>query len=152
MARIAILPGSFDPVTVGHLDIVKRSASLFDKIIIGLGINSMKQTMFSSEQRMKWLQTTFQEFPNVEVKAYEGLTVNFCKQEQAKYILRGLRTSTDFQFEKAIAQMNQLLEAEIETVFILSLPQYAPVSSTIVRDIIRHGGDVKQFLPKGVTP
>ncbi len=152
MARIAILPGSFDPVTVGHLDIVKRSTSLFDKIIIGLGINSMKQTMFTTEQRMKWLQTTFKEFPNVEVKAYEGLTVNFCKQEQAKYILRGLRTSTDFQFEKAIAQMNQLLEAEIETVFILSLPQYAPVSSTIVRDIIRHGGDVKQFLPNGVTP
>ena len=152
MSRIAIFPGSFDPVTIGHVDIVKRSVDLFDKIIIGLGINSTKQTMFSAEQRLEWLKNTFKNMSTVEVRSYEGLTVNFCKQQSAKYILRGLRTSTDFQFEKAIAQMNQLLEEEIETVFILSSPQYSPVSSTIVRDIIRHGGNVSQFLPENVKP
>ncbi|MEP7265175.1 MAG: pantetheine-phosphate adenylyltransferase [Bacteroidota bacterium] len=152
MPRIALFPGSFDPVTVGHVDIVKRSAPLFEKIVIGVGINSTKQTMFSLEQRIKWLQETFADLPKVEVHSYEGLTVDFCKKCNAQYILRGLRTSTDFQFEKAIAQMNQLLQNEIETVFILSSPQYSPVSSTIVRDIIRHGGDVKQFLPSTVIP
>lgn len=150
--RIALFPGSFDPVTVGHVDILKRAASLFDKIIIGVGVNSTKQTMFTLEQRMKWLKETFADLPQVEVQSYEGLTVDFCKKINAKYILRGLRTSTDFQFEKAIAQMNQLLQDEIETIFILSSPQYAPVSSTIVRDIIRHNGDVKQFVPKAVVP
>jgi pantetheine-phosphate adenylyltransferase len=152
MQRIAIFPGSFDPVTIGHVDIVKRSVHLFDKIIIGLGINSTKQTMFTTEQRMEWLKNTFKNTAAVEVRSYEGLTVDFCRKQSAKYILRGLRTSTDFQFEKAIAQMNQLLEEEIETVFILSSPQYSPVSSTIVRDIIRHGGDVSQFLPESVKP
>lgn len=150
MSRIAIFPGSFDPVTVGHVDIVKRSVDLFDKIIIGLGTNSTKQTMFTAEQRLEWLKGTFKAMPNVEVQSYEGLTVNFCKKNSAKYILRGLRTSTDFQFEKAIAQMNQLLQDEIETVFILSSPELAPVSSTIIRDIIRHNGDVGKFVPSAV--
>ncbi len=152
MPRIALFPGSFDPVTIGHVDIVKRSVSLFDKIIIGVGTNSTKQTMFSMEQRLEWLKNTFADIPNVEVNAYNGLTVDCCRKFNAQYILRGLRTSTDFQFEKAIAQMNQLLESKIETIFILSSPQYAPVSSTIVRDIIRHGGNVKQFLPEAVKP
>jgi pantetheine-phosphate adenylyltransferase len=152
MPRIALFPGSFDPVTIGHVDIVKRSVSLFDKIIIGVGTNSTKQTMFSLEQRLIWLKNTFADTPNVEVNAYDGLTVDCCRKYNAQYILRGLRTSTDFQFEKAIAQMNQLLESKIETIFILSSPQYAPVSSTIVRDIIRHGGNVKQFLPEAVKP
>ena len=150
MTKIALFPGSFDPITVGHVDIINRSINLFDKIIIGVGINTTKQTMFTLEQRMEWIKTTFVTQPVIEIKSYEGLTVDFAKKCHAQYLLRGLRTSTDFQFEKAIAQMNHYMDNQIETVFILSSPQYAPVSSTIVRDIIRHGGNVKTFVPESV--
>jgi pantetheine-phosphate adenylyltransferase len=150
MAATAIFPGSFDPVTIGHVDIVNRSVQLFDKIIVGVGINSTKQTMFSLEKRIEWLTKTFKSHSNVVISSYEGLTVDFCLKNNAQYILRGLRTSTDFQFEKAIAQMNAYLNGKIETVFILASPQHSPVSSTIVRDIIRHGGDVSRFLPEAV--
>ena len=150
MQRIALFPGSFDPVTNGHIDILSRATGLFDRIVIGVGINTNKETMFSLEQRVNWLKNTVASKPNVEVRPYEGLTVNFCKEIGAKYILRGLRTSTDFQFEKAISQMNQFLDDSIETVFILSLPEFSPISSTIVRDIIRHGGSVSRFVPPAV--
>ena len=150
MQRITLFPGSFDPFTVGHVDIVKRVLNLFDKIIIGVGNNSTKQTMFSLELRMKWINDSFADKSKIEVQSYEGLTVDFAKKINALYILRGLRTSTDFQFEKAIAQMNTLMDAKIETIFILSSPEFSPVSSTIVRDIIRNGGDASKFVASGV--
>ena len=150
MTKIALFPGSFDPITVGHVDIINRSINLFDKIIIGVGINTTKETMFSVEKRVEWIRNAFPGNIKIEVKSYTGLTVDFAKQCGANFILRGLRTSTDFQFEKAIAQMNHYMDNQIETVFILSSPQFAPVSSTIVRDIIRHGGNVKTFVPESV--
>lgn len=150
MQRIALFPGSFDPFTVGHVDIIHRSLNLFDKIVIGVGFNSTKQTMFSMEQRMQWIKDSLRDQPTIEVQSYNGLTVDFAKKIGAQFILRGLRTSTDFQFEKAIAQMNTLMDARIETIFILSSPEYAPVSSTIVRDIIRNGGEVSRFVASGV--
>ena len=149
MKRIALFPGSFDPITVGHVDIVRRAMALFDQIIVGVGINSAKESMFSLEDRMLWIRETFKE-SNVEVMSYSGLTVDFAKQCGAQYILRGLRTSADFQFEKAIAQMNHFMDEGVETIFMLSSPKHAPVSSTIVRDIIKNGGDAKQFVPAAV--
>lgn len=150
MQRTALFPGSFDPFTVGHVDIIHRSFNLFDKIVIGVGFNSTKQAMFTLEQRMQWIKDSLNEKDKIEVLSYDGLTVEFAKKIGAQYILRGLRTSTDFQFEKAIAQMNTLMDAKIETVFILSSAEFAPVSSTIVRDIIRNGGDVSKFVASGV--
>ena len=150
MERVALFPGSFDPITKGHVDILNRAAGLFDRIVVGVGINTTKETMFTLEQRLLWLKKTFASNPKVSVSSYEGLTVAFCREIRAQYIVRGLRTSTDFQFEKAIAQMNLYLDDGIETVFILSSPEYSPVSSTIVRDIIRHGGSVSRFVPDAV--
>ena len=150
MSNTALFPGSFDPITVGHVDIITRSINLFDKIIVGVGINTTKETMFSVETRVEWIRNAFPGNNKIEVKSYSGLTVDFAKQCGANFILRGLRTSTDFQFEKAIAQMNLYLDAKIETVFILSSAQYSPVSSTIVRDIIKHNGDVSMFVPSSV--
>lgn len=150
MPRTALFPGSFDPFTIGHVDILHRSLNLFDKIVIGVGNNSTKQTMFTIDQRMKWIKDSLKDLATVEVQSYDRLTVDFAKKIGAQFILRGLRTSTDFQFEKAIAQMNTLMDSKIETIFILSSPEYAPVSSTIVRDIIRNGGDVSRFVASGV--
>ncbi len=150
MQRIALFPGSFDPFTIGHVDILHRSLNLFDKIVVGVGNNSNKQTMFTIDQRMKWIKDSLKDLSTVEVQSYDKLTVDFAKKIGAQFILRGLRTSTDFQFEKAIAQMNTLMDAKIETIFILSSPEYAPVSSTIVRDIIKNGGDVSRFVASGV--
>lgn len=150
LTRTALFPGSFDPFTVGHVDIVQRALNLFDKMVIGVGNNSTKQSMFSLEQRMKWIHDSLTDKAKIEVASYNGLTVDFAKKINAQFILRGLRTSTDFQFEKAIAQMNTLMNEKIETIFMLSLPEFAPVSSTIVRDIIRNSGDVSRFVAKGV--
>lgn len=150
MAKIALFPGSFDPITLGHYDVILRSLDLFDKIIIGVGHNSSKSYLFPLQDRIKFIEDSFYDIPQVQVKTYRGLTVDFCKEIGARFILRGLRTSADFEFEKSIAQMNHYMDAGIETVFILSSPQYAPVSSTIVRDIIRNGGDASAFVPEGV--
>lgn len=146
--KIALFPGSFDPVTVAHVDILKRSVSLFDKIVIGIGTNSTKQPMLSLEARMNILKSVFKDEPKIEVASYEGLTVEFCKVVGAEYMLRGIRTVSDFEYEKAIAQMNHALEPNIESIFILSNPGYSSISSTIVRDILRHQGDVSKFIPK----
>lgn len=150
MNRIAVFPGSFDPITTGHEAIVKRALPLFDKIIIALGENSTKQSFFPSTKRFGWIQKVFAGEKKVEVKTYKGLTIDFCREENARYILRGLRTSADFEFERVIAQMNRAMEEKIETIFILSTPELSAITSTIVRDILRNGGDISQFVPSAI--
>lgn len=145
--KIALFPGSFDPVTIAHVDIIERSVSLFDKIIIGVGANSNKTPMFGVETRVKILENVFSHNPRIEVQAYEGLTIDFCNKVGALYMIRGIRTVSDFEYEKAIAQMNHELDPRIESIFILSNPGYSSISSTIVRDILRHRGDISKFVP-----
>jgi pantetheine-phosphate adenylyltransferase len=150
--KIALFPGSFDPVTKAHVDIVKRSVGLFDKVYIGIGVNNSKQDFLSIEQREQMLRAVFGTDERIHVIAYEGLTVNFCKEIGASYMIRGIRTVSDFEYEKAIAQMNHSLEPEIESIFIVSKPGYSSISSTIVREIMRYHGDVSQFIPKEALP
>jgi pantetheine-phosphate adenylyltransferase len=149
-SRICLFPGSFDPITNGHVDIIRRSVSLFDKLVIGVGINSGKQPMFSAEQRVDWIRATFQDDARIEVAAYEGLTVDFCRKLNANYILRGVRYVSDFEYEKAIADMNRMLEPSVETIFLPCTPEFATISSTLVRDVIRNHGDVARFIPQAV--
>jgi len=151
MQRVAIFPGSFDPFTIGHESIVKRAIPLFDKIIIMIGYNSGKKSFFPIEKREKWINEVFKNESKVTVESHEGLTVDFCKKVNAKYILRGLRTSADFEFERAIAQMNKMMHPKIESVFLLTLPEHTPINSTIVRDIILHGGDASSFIPSAIN-
>jgi pantetheine-phosphate adenylyltransferase len=146
--KIALFPGSFDPVTKAHVDILRRAVPLFDKVVIGIGLNSTKAAFLDIETRKKMLSAVFADESKVEVATYEGLTVEFCKQIGAAYMIRGIRTVSDFEYEKAIAQMNHALVPEIESIFIVSKPGYSSISSTIVRDILRYNGDVKQFIPK----
>ncbi len=146
----AIFPGSFDPITLGHVDIIKRGLSLFDEIIIAIGVNAEKKYMFSLEDRKKHIEDTFNNFSNIRVKTYTGLTVDFCKAEKAKFILRGLRNASDFAYEQAIAQTNTRLK-EIETIFLVSNPCISNISSSIVRDVIRNGGDYTAMVPRSVT-
>lgn len=150
--KIALFPGSFDPVTKAHVDIVKRSIGLFDKIYIGIGVNSSKKGLLTIETREKMLRAVFETEPKIHVIAYEGLTVDFCKSIGADYMIRGIRTVSDFEYEKAIAQMNHSLAPEIESIFIVSKPGYSSISSTIVREILRYNGDVTQFIPKEALP
>ncbi len=146
--KIAIFPGSFDPFTTGHEFILRTGLNLFDKVIVGIGHNATKQGFFPLEKRIKWIEEIFSDEPKVSVVAYEGLTVDFAKKHNAQYILRGLRTASDFEYERAIAQMNKTLSNGLESVFLLTTPELTPVTSTIVRDIIRHGGDASIFIPK----
>ena len=148
--RIAIFPGSFDPITKGHENILRRALPLFDEIIIAIGKNSSKQSYFTLEQREKWIRQVFANEPNVKIETYTGLTINFCKKMNAKFILRGLRTSADFEFEKSIAQNNNIMAPDIETVFILPIPELSAINSTIVRDIVRNGGDASPFVPESI--
>jgi len=148
--RIAVFPGSFDPITVGHVDIVRRAAPLFDRVIIAVGINSQKKYLYTLEERMKWLNAVFDKDKNVMVASYEGLTANFCNKIDARYLIRGLRNSSDFAYEKTISQMNHIVGDGIETIFIISQPQYSHISSSIVREIIKGKGDVSAFLPPEV--
>jgi pantetheine-phosphate adenylyltransferase len=150
MNRIAVFPGSFDPITRGHESIILRALPLFEKVIVAVGENSEKRSYFSLEQRLAWLNQVFQSETGVEVVSYSGLTVDFCRKINASYILRGLRTSADFEFERGIGQINKLIYPDIETVFLLTLPEYTSVSSSIVRDVIRNGGDVTQFIPESI--
>jgi pantetheine-phosphate adenylyltransferase len=148
--RIAVFPGSFDPFTIGHEALVKRTLDLFDEIIVAVGMNSTKNYMFSVEKRTEWIKNVFKDEPRVKVTSFTGLTVDFCKKNNASFIIRGVRTSTDFEFEKAIAQMNRSM-SEIETIFIMPLPEHSAINSTIIRDIVRNNGDASSFVPKGVN-
>lgn len=150
MSKIAVFPGSFDPLTLGHESIIQRALPLFDKIIIAIGVNSTKENYFPPEKRKQWIEKVFKGEKKVEVKTYKGLTVNFCKSVSANYILRGLRTSADFEFERVIAQMNRAMNENIETVFILSTPELSAITSTVVRDIIRNNGDASPFVPSAI--
>jgi len=148
--NIAVFPGSFDPITVGHQSIIKRALPLFDKIIIGVGVNSTKSSMFDVEKRMKWIRDSFPNESKIKVKSFKGLTVDFCIQEDAKFILRGLRTAADFEFERGIGQVNKLLKSDIETVFMLTSTAHTPISSSIVRDVYKNGGDIASLVPKEI--
>lgn len=150
MEKIAIFPGSFDPITKGHEDIIKRALPLFDKVIVAIGINANKKYMFPLEDRMKWIDDTFDFEDRIVVDHYEGLTVNYCRKISAGHIIRGVRNSEDFQFESSIAQMNKELAPEVDTVFFVTAPELSAYSSTIVRDIFRNGGDVTKFIPNSV--
>ncbi|MEP7319013.1 MAG: pantetheine-phosphate adenylyltransferase [Panacibacter sp.] len=150
MNRICLFPGTFDPVTLGHTDIINRALPLFDKIVVGIGLNSSKSPMFSAEQRMLWFKEIYAREDRVEAIVYEGLTVNFCRQIDAKFILRGIRFVSDFEYEKSIADANRMMDPNIETIFLTGEPQYTSVASTIVRDILKHHGDASPFLPDAV--
>ena len=151
MKRTAIFPGSFSPFTIGHKSIVDRGLSIFDKIIIAIGINTDKNQYFSIEERMQWIKDIYGKNPKIKISRYTGLTVNFCKQEGANFILRGIRDSNDLKYEKNIAQMNNKLYNGIETIFLITLPEISHISSSIVRDIIKNGGDVSKFIPEEIN-
>jgi pantetheine-phosphate adenylyltransferase len=145
----AVFPGSFDPITLGHLDVINRGLSLFDEVIIAIGVNTDKKHMFSLEERKLHIENAFKNEPRIKVSTYKGLTVDYCKTVKADYILRGLRNSTDFNYEQSIAQTNSTL-AKIESVFLVCAPNVSNISSSIVRDIIRNGGDCRTLVPKSV--
>jgi len=149
MKRIAVFPGSFDPITLGHVDIIHRALPLFDEIIIAIGTNAAKKYMWTQEERKAFIENAFAELPNIKVKTYEGLTADFCKTEGAQYILRGLRNTTDFNYEQSIAQANDKVNG-VDSVFLICSPEYSHISSSIVRDIARNGGDIKSLVPEGV--
>ncbi len=144
----AIFPGSFDPFTIGHESIVLRAMDLFDEIIISIGYNSQKKGFFTVENRVKIIEKIFEDNSKVKVKTYDNLTVDYCKENNVNFILRGLRTASDFEYERAIAQMNRFMSENIETVFLLTEAKHTPVSSTILREILKHDGDICQFIPK----
>ncbi len=150
MTKIAVFPGSFDPVTKGHENLIVRASSIFDRVIVAIGENSQKQTFFPIELKKQWLKIITEKLPNTDVQTFKGLTVNFCISNNAKYIIRGVRTSADFDYEKDIAQMNKIMHSDIETVFLLALPELSGITSSLVREIIKYGGNASPFLPDGV--
>ena len=146
----AIFPGSFDPITLGHYDIIKRGIKLFDEVVVAIGINAEKKYMFSLEERKSFLESSFKNEPKVKIVTYKGLTIDFCKEIDAQFILRGLRNPADFEFEKAIAHTNRKL-SKIETVFLLTAAKTSYISSSIVRDVIRNNGDYTVLVPESVV-
>ena len=150
MKKIAVFPGSFDPITVGHVDIVLRALNLFDEIIIAVGINSQKNSLYSLEQRLEFLNKVFGSNPKIKIEHFEGLTIHFCKERQAQYIIRGIRNAADFEYEKTIAHLNGEMEPDIETILMLTKPNLGHISSTIVREILRGKGDASKFVPKEI--
>ena len=151
MKKIAVFPGSFDPFTIGHEGIILRALNIFDEIIIAIGANALKQSYYSLDTRKAMISKVFQNEPRVRVDHFEGLTVDYCSRNGAGYILRGLRTSADFEYERAIAQVNKAMVKGIESVFLLTIPEHTPINSTIVRDIIRNGGDASKFVPSAIN-
>ena len=150
MKKVAVFPGSFDPFTIGHEAIVRRAFNLFDEIIIAIGANALKKSYYSLDVRKEMIGLVFKGDPRVKVSHYEGLTVDYCKNVGAEYLIRGLRTSADFEFERAIAQTNKVLSPNIESVFLLTVPEHSHVNSTIVRDIIKNGGDASAFVSQAI--
>jgi pantetheine-phosphate adenylyltransferase len=148
--RIALFPGTFDPFTRGHESVVLRGLTLFDTIVVAIGANALKEGFFSIEKRIRMIEDVFADKKSVTVSHYSGLTIDYCKSINAKYILRGIRTAADFEYERAIAQMNKAMAPGIESILLLTTPEDTPINSTIVRDIIRNGGDASQFLPHGL--
>lgn len=151
MEKVAVFPGSFDPFTVGHESIALRALTIFDKVIIAVGYNASKKSFFPLEQRLAIIKKVFENEPRIEVISYEGLTVDLCKKIKVKNILRGLRTSADFEFERAVGQVNKAMLSDLETVFLLTAPEHSSVSSTVIRDILLHNGDPSQFLPNSIN-
>jgi pantetheine-phosphate adenylyltransferase len=151
MSRICLFPGTFDPLTLGHVDIINRAIPLFDEIVVGIGLNASKAPMFSAEQRLQWINEIYKDEERVSGAVYEGLTIDFCKKIGAQFILRGIRYVSDFEYEKTIADANRTLDKSIETIFLTGEPKYTSVASTIVRDIIRNGGNAAPFLPEVVS-
>jgi pantetheine-phosphate adenylyltransferase len=147
MKRIALFPGSFDPITKGHESIILRALPLFETIYVAIGNNTTKNSYFSIENRKEWLRIVFKDHPKVKIIDYEGLTVDLCRNLGANFILRGLRTSADFEFERSIGQMNKKMLPEVETIFMLTLPDHTPITSSVVREIYKNGGCINQFVP-----
>ncbi len=150
MDKIAVFPGTFDPITVGHADIINRTSCLFDAVIVAIGVNTKKTTLFDLEIRKNWISQTFANNPKVSIDTYEGLTVDFCKKNNAKFLIRGLRNGSDFDYESHIAQLNKAMWPEIETIFINSSPELSYISSTLVRDLIIYKADFKPYLPSNI--
>ncbi len=149
--RIAVFPGSFDPITIGHVDLIRRAVPLFDKIIVAIGVNNQKKYLYPLEQRLDWLQSVFALDDAIFVEHYQGLTADYCNKVGADFIIRGLRNSSDFEYEKTISQINTIISEGIETVFLISKPEFSHISSTIVREVIKGKGDVSRFLPKEIV-
>jgi pantetheine-phosphate adenylyltransferase len=152
MERVALFPGSFDPITLGHVEIIRRGLSMFDRIVVGIGINTQKSSMYPVAQRQAWIQALFANEPRVQVAAFEGLTVNFARQQGARFLLRGLRAAPDFEYEKNIDLLNQHLDGSIQTVYVISSPSTGHISSTLVREVIRFKGHLEGLLPDFMIP
>jgi pantetheine-phosphate adenylyltransferase len=150
MSKIAVFPGSFDPITIGHYSIVKKAIPLFDKIIIAVGTNTSKNYLFDEQRRFEMTKKAFEDMPNVEVIAFIGLTVDFCQQHNANFLIRGLRNNIDFEYEKPIAEINKKLLPDLETIFLITDSDYSCISSSIVRELIKNDSNVDQFLPPKV--
>lgn len=148
--KIAVFPGSFDPITIGHVDLVTRAMPLFDEIVVAVGVNTSKKYLFSLEQRLEWLRQVFKVNPQIRVDYFQNLTAHYCQRIGARYLLRGLRNGSDFDYEKTISQLNHIVGGGIETVFLIAQPEMSHISSTIVREIITGGGDATPFLPKEI--
>ncbi|MBK7805542.1 MAG: pantetheine-phosphate adenylyltransferase [Saprospiraceae bacterium] len=149
--NVAVFPGSFDPITLGHIDLVRRAVPLFSRIIVAVGVNNQKSTLFPLEKRLSWLREVFKDDKKVEVAYFEGLTVRFCEERNAHYLIRGLRNASDFDYEKTISQLNTIIGKDIETIFLISQPEFSHISSTIVREIIKGKGNVSPFVPEVIT-
>tara|TARA_Y100000385_G_C12974161_1_gene585397 strand:- start:34 stop:495 length:462 start_codon:yes stop_codon:yes gene_type:complete len=147
----AVFPGSFDPITRGHLNILERSIPLFDEIVLAVGVNSAKNSMFSMEKRLRWLELVTAKFSNVTVETFEGLTSDFCAQKEAHWLIRGVRNGGDFEYERTIAQMTKSLNSELETVILFTDPEFAHIHSNVVREILRNGGDASAFIPEALS-
>lgn len=145
--KIAVIPGSYDPITIGHIDIIRRALPLFDEVIVAIGINSQKKNLFSLEERIHWIQELFKDEPKIKVDHFEGLTLHYCQKMKAKYLVRGIRNATDFDYERTISQIHNTIATDLETLFFIAKPELSHISSTIVRELILGGGDISAFVP-----
>ncbi len=149
--KIAVIPGSYDPITFGHIDIIRRALPLFDEVIVAIGINSQKKNLFSLDERIRWIQEIFKDEPKVKVDHFEGLTLHYCQKMKAKYLVRGIRNATDFDYERTISQIHNTIATDLETLFFIAKPELSHISSTIVRELILGGGDISAFVPDLVS-